>query len=196
MKHLLIFTISTVLFTGACGGAASNSATNASNSANANKESDVPPSLTVAPSEAADALYAAALKGDCTAVGEMLSDEMKKSVGTVDAYCKSLTADGKVEMAKAVGASASSESAAVSVQLTYKPEAAPEPSPKKAAANANTANANSEAAPVEVQPVAAPAKTELKEVHLKKVGEKWLVDVTPKAAAPAKLLASPAKSGK
>ncbi|MEQ1604625.1 MAG: hypothetical protein ABL999_07125 [Pyrinomonadaceae bacterium] len=195
MKQLLIFTIATVIFTGACGGAASNSGSSAANANAANKAADVPPSLTVAPSDAADALYAAALKGECTAVGEMLTDEMKKSVGSVDTYCKSLTVNGTVETAKAVGASASSESAAVSVQVTYKAEAAPEPSPKKAADNSNTANANAETAPVEqaAPTPTAPAKTELKEVHLKKVGEKWLVDVSPKPAAPAKPAASPAK---
>lgn len=196
MKHLLIFTISTVLFTGACGGAASNSASNSSNANAANKESDAPPALTVAPSEAADALYAAALKGDCAAVGDMLTEEMKKSVGTVETYCKSLTGNGSIVSANAVGASASSDTGAVSVQVTYKPETAPEPSPKKAAANANTANANTESVPVAEPPAALPAKTELKEVHLKKVGEKWLVDVSPKPAAPAKPTASPAKSGK
>lgn len=195
MKHILIFTIATVLFTGACGGAASNSASNSSNANAANKESDTPPSLTVAPSEAADALYAAALKGECTAVGEMLTEEMKKSVGSVDTYCKSLTGNGTVESAKAVGASASSDSAAVSVQVVYKAEQKPEPAKpaeKKNEANANTANANSEAAPVAL-PAAAPGKTELKEIHLKKVGEKWLIDVSPKPAAPAKTSASTAK---
>lgn len=199
MKHLLILTISTVLFAAACGGAASNSASNSTNSnANANKDAETPPSLTVAPSEAADALYAAALKGDCTTVGEMLTDDMKKSVGSVETYCKSLTADGKIESAKAVGASASSEMAAVSVQVTYKPEEKPEekkPAEKKPDPKANT-NANTEAAPAqEVQVVPpAPAKTELKELRLKKVGEKWLIDVTPKAAAPAKTADSPAKA--
>ncbi|MFT3745750.1 MAG: hypothetical protein QM785_15850 [Pyrinomonadaceae bacterium] len=198
MKHLLILTIATVLFTGACGGAASNTASNASNANAANKQAEAPPSLTTAPSDAADAFYAAALKGDCTTVGDSLTEEMKKSVGSVDAYCKSLTADGKIESAKAVGASASSESAAVSVQLTYKPEAATEekkPSEKKADPKANT-NANAEApATPEVQVAQpAPAKTELKELHLKKIGEKWLIDVTPKAAAPAKSADSPAKA--
>lgn len=198
MKHLLILTISTVLLAGACGGTASNTASNVSNSNAANKESEIPPSLTTAPSEAADAFYAAALKGDCTTVGDMLTEEMKKSVGSVDTYCKSLTADGKIESAKAVGASASSEMAAVSVQVTYKPEEKVEekkPVEKKADPKANT-NANAEAAPpaeVQVAPP-APAKTELKELRLKKVGEKWLIDVTPKAAAPAKTSESPAKA--
>lgn len=195
MKHILIFTIATVLFAGACGGAASNSASNSANANAANKESDAPPSLTVAPSEAADALYAAALKGECTTVGEMLTEEMKKSVGSVDTYCKSLTGDGKIVSAKAVGASASSDNAAVSVQVTYKPEQKAEavkPADKKNEANANTANANSETVAV-APPAEAPAKTELKEVHLKKVGEKWLIDVSPKPAAPVKTTASPAK---
>ena len=195
MKYLLILTISIVMFTGACGGTASNSASNSANTNAANKPADAAPDLTVAPSKAADDLYSTALKGECTAVGEMLTDEMKKSVGTVETYCKSLTADGKIDTAKSVGASASSESASVSVLVTYKPEEkteAAKPAEKKAS------NANAEDAPAEriTPPTAVPLKTEMKDVYLKKVGEKWLVDVSPKPAAPAKAIASPAKPAK